>query len=129
LHKRSGIPTSITKAVYFDVSLPLRDIIPIPPQEADRTWKNGVVKNFLNLRQPDTTPVVDMVAQRYQGKWISRGIGVNINGVGNINNVMPPDTEGDVGPNHYFQMINLSFQRLPIKMETSVNGPCCKLTI
>ena len=24
-------PASITKAVYFDVSLPLRDIIPIPP--------------------------------------------------------------------------------------------------
>ncbi len=121
-------PTSITKAVYFDVSLPLRDIIPIPPQEADRTWKNGVVKNFLNLRQPDTTPVVDMVAQRYQGKWISRGIGVNINGVGNINNVMPPDTEGDVGPNHYFQMINLSFQIFD-KNGASVYGPAANSTI
>jgi len=121
-------PTSITKAVYFDVSLPLRDIIPIPPEEADRTWKSGVVKNFLNLRQPDTTHIVDMVAQKFPGKWISSGIGVNINGIGNINNVMPPDTDGDVGPNHYFQMINISFQIFN-KSGISIYGPAANSTI
>jgi len=35
--------------------------------------------------------------------------GVNVDGVGNLNGILPPDTDGDVGPNHYFQMINLSF--------------------
>ncbi len=121
-------PTAVTKAVYFDVSPPLRDIIPIPPEMADRTWKTGVVKNFLGLRQPDTTPIVDAVVQRFMGKWIASGIGVNINGIGNINGVMPPDTDGDVGPNHYFQMINLSFQIFN-KNGVSVYGPAANSTI
>ena len=33
----------------------------------------------------------------------------NFEGVGNLNGVLPPDTQGDVGPNNYIQMINLSF--------------------
>jgi N-acetylneuraminic acid mutarotase len=33
----------------------------------------------------------------------------NFEGVGNLNGVLPPDTQGDVGPNNYVQMINLSF--------------------
>lgn len=33
----------------------------------------------------------------------------NFEGVGNVNGVLPPDTQGDVGPNNYVQMINLSF--------------------
>ncbi|MGC8866071.1 MAG: T9SS type A sorting domain-containing protein [Bacteroidales bacterium] len=121
-------PSSVAKAVYFDVSPPLRDMVPIPPEMADRTWKTGVVKNFLGLRQPDTTPVVDEVVQRFMGKWISAGIGVNINGIGNINGVMPPDTDGDVGPNHYFQMINLSFQIFN-KNGVSLYGPAANSTL
>jgi hypothetical protein len=35
--------------------------------------------------------------------------GQNFEGVGNLNGVLPPDTEGAVGPNNYVQMINLSF--------------------
>ena len=30
-------------------------------------------------------------------------------GVSNVNGVLPPDTNGDVGPNHYVQWVNLSF--------------------
>ena len=30
-------------------------------------------------------------------------------GIGNVNGVLPPDTNGDVGPNHYVQWVNLSF--------------------
>lgn len=129
LHSQEVLrPSSVSKAVYFDVSPPLRDMVPIPPEMADRTWKTGIVKNFLGLRQPDTTPVVDEVVQRFMGKWISAGIGVNINGIGNINGVMPPDTDGDVGPNHYFQMINLSFQIFN-KNGVSLYGPAANSTI
>ena len=35
---------------------------------------------------------------------------VNFLGVNNVNGVAPPDTEGDVGPNHYMQWVNLSFR-------------------
>jgi len=30
-------------------------------------------------------------------------------GIGNVNDVLPPDTTGDVGPNHFVQWVNLSF--------------------
>ena len=33
----------------------------------------------------------------------------NFEGVNNVNGVLPPDTNGDVGPNHYMQWVNLSF--------------------
>jgi hypothetical protein len=32
----------------------------------------------------------------------------NFDGVSNIDGVLPPDTNGDVGPNHYMQWVNLS---------------------
>ena len=32
----------------------------------------------------------------------------NFEGVNNVNGVLPPDTNGDVGPNHYVQWVNLS---------------------
>jgi hypothetical protein len=34
---------------------------------------------------------------------------VSFGGIGNISGVLPPDTNGDVGPDHYVQWVNLSF--------------------
>ncbi len=34
---------------------------------------------------------------------------LNFAGIGNVNGVHPPDPEGAVGPNHYLQVVNLSF--------------------
>ncbi|HEX6871944.1 MAG TPA: carboxypeptidase regulatory-like domain-containing protein, partial [Micromonosporaceae bacterium] len=33
----------------------------------------------------------------------------NFEGVGNVDGVVPPDTNGDVGPSHYVQMVNQSY--------------------
>ena len=33
----------------------------------------------------------------------------NFEGIHNIDGMLPPDTQGDVGPNHYVQWVNLSF--------------------
>ena len=35
---------------------------------------------------------------------------VNFEGVGNVSGASPPDTEGDIGPNHYMQWVNLAFR-------------------
>lgn len=43
-------------------------------------------------------------------------------GINNLSSVYPPDTVGDVGPNHYVQMVNLSIQ-IFTKDGTSVFGP------
>ena len=34
---------------------------------------------------------------------------MSFEGVGNVNGVLPPDTNADVGPNHYVQSVNVSF--------------------
>jgi len=34
----------------------------------------------------------------------------SFDGIGNTAGVLPPDTNGDVGPNHYIQWVNLSFE-------------------
>ena len=46
----------------------------------------------------------------------------NFEGVGNVNAVLPPDTTGDIGPNHYVQMVNLSFA-IWDRNETLLYGP------
>jgi hypothetical protein len=54
---------------------------------------------------------IDDVVQDFMGtNQISAAPIVNFDGVDNRNGVLPPDTQGDVGPNHYIQMVNLSFQ-------------------
>lgn len=54
--------------------------------------------------------------------------GQNFEGVGNVNGVLPPDTQGDVGPNHYVQMINLSFA-IWNKQGTLLYGPVPNTTL
>src|SRR5207253_1067870 len=47
---------------------------------------------------------------------------------GNRNGVYPPDTNGDVGPNHFVQIINLSFQIFN-KSGVSLYGPANNNTL
>ncbi len=106
---------TVSKAYYFDKTPPLRDMAVIEPHIRDRSWKNYVIKNpsvemsFENNQGGGMAPLYDATWQMAQGTRSSRGPEVNIPGVSNVNGVMPPDTDGDVGPNHYMQMINLSF--------------------
>ncbi|MCD4724517.1 MAG: T9SS type A sorting domain-containing protein [Bacteroidales bacterium] len=106
-------PKLITKATHFRKTPPLREMTIILPGERDRSWKDGIIRNEVVDDVFNTDNALpagpDPVAQRYNGQLQHRGPNVNFDGVGNVNGVLPPDTDGDVGPNHYFQMINLSF--------------------
>src|SRR4029078_8632147 len=55
------------------------------------------------------TRTVDPVAQTYPSFPIIPGPNASVEGIGNVNGVLPPDTNGHVGPNHYLQWVNLSF--------------------
>jgi hypothetical protein len=55
-------------------------------------------------------------------------IGVNFEGVNNVNGVLPPDTNGDIGPNHYVQMVNLSFAVYD-RNGTKLYGPVASNTL
>ncbi|MCX6234025.1 MAG: T9SS type A sorting domain-containing protein [Bacteroidetes bacterium] len=109
-------PTRISKAVYFDQTPPLRDMPVVEPGVRDRSWKDGIIENPSLDRDLVSDEVrakfhgvVDPVIQGKMGDRSSRGPLKSFDGVGNVNSCYPPDTDGDVGPNHYFQMINLSF--------------------
>ncbi len=104
----------VKKAKHFRVTPPLRDMEVVIPGTRDRSWKNNVIENkTLDEARRSGTPMVpfhpDNVTQKDFGKTATRGVLANFDGVGNVNGVLPPDTQGDVGPNHYMQMVNLSF--------------------
>jgi len=105
-------PTFVKKAKYFDKTPPLREMKVIMPGERKRAWKDGVIENESVEMYGDAKDNFNgkyEFLQENKGTIQSKGPIVSIKGIGNVNGVYPPDTDGDVGPNHYFQMINLSF--------------------
>jgi hypothetical protein len=104
----------VIKAEKFDTSPALASIPPISPvpqlEDAETNELNILpgrdTDAFLN-NQP--TDFKDPVLQEGE---LSSNISAplqNFDGVNNVNGVLPPDTNGDVGPNHYVQWVNLSF--------------------
>lgn len=107
-------PDKIITPAHFDVSKNLRDVEPIPPGVRSRSWKDNLIKNksgFLEeFKRPSVMTGPDPVLQdEVKSTRDVATVDQNFAGVSNLSGVAPPDTDGDVGPNHYFQMINLSF--------------------
>jgi len=106
-------PAEVQKAIYFDVSPPLRDMVNLKNFNADGTWKDGVVKNNFNNRKHEgqTSPVTDFTdptLQEYFGQQLTDTTIQNFEGL-NGGSYIPPDTDGDIGPDHYFQVVNCSY--------------------
>ncbi|MEE4258240.1 MAG: hypothetical protein V2I62_00645, partial [Bacteroidales bacterium] len=121
----------VTKAKYVDKTPPLREMELVIPGIRDRSWKDNVIENKLDFpgapnEYKDSGP--DQVWQNKFGKQRHNEPIQNFDGTGNVNGVMPPDTDGDVGPNHYFQMVNLSFQIFD-KEGNSLYGPADNSTL
>lgn len=75
----------------------------------------------LQLRSLESAGI-DPAIQAYEGILnISEPL-VNFDGMNNVNAVLPPDPIGDVGPDHYVQMINVSFA-IYSKNGTLLYGP------
>jgi hypothetical protein len=102
----------IIKPSYFDVSPPLRDMMQDVNAKIDMSWKDGVVKNKLNASGIDndiSDPYFeDPVRQSVFGQILTDTTLQNFEGVG-MAGYWPPDTDGDVGPDHYFQVVNVRF--------------------
>jgi len=109
-----------------DVSPPLRDIPPIYTPPAEETL---IRFNEFPLPGHDQGATgADATLQGWQGESAMPLPVMNWEGVNNRNGVLPPDTNGDVGPNHYVQWVNLSFQ-IWDKAGTSLYGPANGNTI
>lgn len=129
----SQLRPTVKRAVYFDKTPPLRDMQLVEPGPRDRSWKNGIIRNEDSGRKRNENPNPlpaghDPVWQKSFGHRDEALIIANFDGVPNLNSVYPPDTDGDVGPNHYFQMINLSFE-IYDKEGNSLYGPADNKTL
>lgn len=117
-------------AERHDLSPALRDIVPVKPgahhEPSEREPK--FARNIRRLRAS-----VDPIVQNYSSSALIPAPAISFEGLGNVNGVLPPDTNADVGPNHYVQSVNLSFAIFSKGTETTppglVYGPAATSTV
>jgi len=112
-------PTEIISAINHDLSIPLREMEEMPLMQTP--WEDGIIPlrsipSTLNNEYKN-----DPALQLYNGADGVGNILENFDGVG-IQGWIPPDQSGDVGPNHYMQMVNTRFQ-IWDKSGNSLLGP------
>jgi hypothetical protein len=111
-------PDMVRAAERFSVSPPLRDISPIRPQyDPSLTFPEHRYPT-----EPERSDWVDEAAQTVLGPLAIPTPIQNFEGMFNMWGGYPPDTAGDVGPNHYLQIVNIGFQIFS-KTGTSLYGP------
>lgn len=113
--------------VKFDVSKPLREVKVGKPVEM------GKPREVVNRTIPKVQPVpsgANRTLQNFPGRLSTPNPLLTFQGLDSIDNqtvlgftVMPPDTEGDVGPSHYFEWVNLVFTIYDKTTGTAVLGP------
>jgi len=124
----------VFKPVKFDKTRPLRDILPVEPSMVLRYGKIWQIPNKDHVKNPPRKTGAlpageDPARQKSMGNSLQQATPIqNWEGIGNVNGVLPPDTDGDVGPNNYVQMINLSFQ-IWDKQGNSLYGPADNSTL
>jgi hypothetical protein len=129
LPRSFGLP-KVVQAAYSDTSPPLRTLKSKPSSSV----KMGEVMERENFKLPRNSPpqfaAVDPVVQHYFGPLAMPAPILTFEGYkqqDNYNNnnntgVLPPDTEGDIGPNHYFQWNNIGI-RIFDRSGNTVYGP------
>ena len=117
----------VIQPCYFDISPPLREAFQDPNARVDKGWKDGVVvnhqypKSLMSKQNPDEI-YNDPHVQRFFGSLKPDTTSQNFDGTGVNNGVIPPDPAGDVGPNHYVQVVNLEYA-IYSKTGTKLVGP------
>jgi subtilase family serine protease len=91
------------RADHMDVSPALRRMPVRPPKAGAHREETPLFRHLVGPRS------IDPVVQSNPLTPLIASPAFTVEGVGNINGVLPPDTNGDVGPNDYVQWVNLSF--------------------
>ncbi len=119
----------VGQAVMHDVSPALRDLAPLPGGEEDG---HGPPQDLLENRPTHahgpSSNVTDPVVQSTSPASTAPSTAANFEGISNLDGVYPPDTNGDVGPNHYVQWVNLHFA-IYSKTGTLLYGPAAGNTL
>ena len=117
----------VLPVVKFDISPPLRDMVPLPVTEC--TLRENEDREIMPHPAGPLAPVVpDPVVQRVLGKIEIPGPTISFDGNSNLCGCSPPDPNGAVGPNHVVTMANLHFQIFN-KAGQSLFGPAANNTL
>ena len=114
-----GRPTVISSARH-DLSPRLANI-PIARSEKSPVFRE-VLHRPLPKQGPKLSGFRDPVVQNFHGITNMPNTANNFGGGDNTDGVLPPDTNGAVGPNHYVQWVNLHFT-IYNKSGAKVYGP------
>lgn len=125
-------PDRVAVPIAFDV-FDLSKAPMLEPGIIDRSWQERVIPNkegFLEeFNVPSTWTGPDPVLQDFNmADRTTATIAKNFAGMSNTSGVAPPDTQGDVSPSYYMQMVNLSFQIFD-KNGSSLYGPALSSTL
>jgi len=119
-------PSDIIHPVSYGTSLPLMEIINnAPPEQRNNEPSGEALSHEITETVVPQEPLLnyDPVLQNQYGQNRSiASLAANFDGVNNLGNVLPPDPNGDVGPNHYFQTVNSHFA-IYDKSGTLLMGP------
>jgi hypothetical protein len=110
-------PASVGYCVMHDTTPPLRLMPLVQPEErVDAERENRGVPNpsvFLGWKQngarAEVTFGLDPVVQRQPGRLSLHGTIVNMDGMGNLSGMLPPDPNSDVGRNHVIEVVNATY--------------------
>lgn len=127
--KQNLKPVSVNKPVFFAKTSPLRQL-PVVKPERSADDEGGEVENpgRFESNAHEIPGFVDPVLQKPGHENRSAEIIHNFEGVDNQQYVLPPDTEGDVGKDHYIQMVNMSFAVYD-KSGNMLYGPASNLSV
>ncbi len=102
-------PPVVRWSAHHDLSPPLR-AIPRPAQraESEEPSLNLVLPGRRGTKPGTGTPDVTYALATLVSGSSMPSPGTGFEGIPNLSNRVPPDTEGAVGPHHYVQWINLS---------------------
>ena len=107
----AGKPRPVVSfATRSDTTIPVREmpeIPPLPPVIGEIFVKP--LKRLPNREGSAGPSGLDPVLQETIPDVTAPATTTDFEGAGNENSVLPPDTVGAIGPNHYIQMVNLSF--------------------
>ena len=100
----------VVQPVAMGISQPMRDL-PISAGTEKSSWKDGIIPLLSrpNFNRNKIETEQDGSLKDYAGPFGVSAITQNFDGVG-ANGSAPPDPSGDVGPNHYVQMVNTRTQ-------------------
>jgi fibronectin type 3 domain-containing protein len=104
-YAQGASPTTVSPAAH-GVSRPVGEI---PEEAEERSPVFREIPRHPSARRGVKPHFRDPVLQDSLGGLAMPSTSANFDGVSNINGVLPPDTNGAVGPNHYVQWVNLSF--------------------